>query len=217
MTMPEQAKTFVKICGITRLTDARVAVRAGANAIGFVFAPSPRRVSPSEALAIGTHLHPSVRKFGVFVDAPIDKILDVVAKADLDAVQLQGSESPELLAQLRAALPSLFISKVIRAVSRRSMDSASDFPADVIFFDRKDPSDPMLFGRPIPAKWFEGMGIGRLVVAGGLHPGNVSKLISSVRPWGVDVSSGVELVPGKKDPDKVRAFMRAVRKAESSL
>lgn len=213
--MAEQAHTFVKICGITRLTDARAAVRAGANALGFVFASSPRRVTPAGARRITEHVHPAVRKFGVFVDSPLGAILRIVEEAVLDGVQLQGAEPPSFLEELRRSNPLLFIAKVIRATSGAALAGARDFSADAIFLDRKDPRRPAVPSRPIPPAWLRGVGIDRVVVAGGLTPENVGPVVKALHPWGVDVSRGVEEAPGRKDPEKVRAFIRAVRSAET--
>lgn len=212
----EQAGTFVKICGITRLADARAAVRAGANAVGFVFAPSPRRVSPSRAAVIAPHVHPSVRKIGVFVDATVERILEVVDLAGLDGVQLQGEEPPEVVADLHSALPALFVAKVVRPMGAVAWSSARSFPADAIFVDPKDVSRPAARSRPVPPASLRDARIERLVVAGGLTPRNVGRLVLAIRPWGVDVSGGVESAPGRKDHDKVRAFVRAVRRAEAA-
>jgi phosphoribosylanthranilate isomerase len=213
--------TFVKICGITRLADARTAVRAGANAIGFVFAPSPRRVTPSRARAITSRVHPTVRRIGVFVDAEPDQVLRVVGDAGLDGVQLQGSEEPDHVREIRRRAPHLFILKAIRiggpdpfATVRRFLLEAR---ADAVMLDTKDPADPTADLVPIaldaPA---EAAVVDRVVVAGGLTPDNVGAVIRGMRPWGVDVSRGVESEPGRKDPAKISAFLRAVREAETT-
>ncbi|MCA1839320.1 MAG: phosphoribosylanthranilate isomerase [Actinomycetota bacterium] len=210
----KSGQTFVKICGITRLADARVVVRAGANAIGFVFAPSPRRVSATKAASIGAHIHPAVRKFGVFVNASVDKMLEVIEHSNVDAVQLQGDESADVIAALKDRFPSLFISKVVNPVNARAMKTGSEFPADAIFFDPKNVKDPTALVKPISAALLRASTRPDYVVSGGLDPTNVGRLVRKLHPWGVDVSSGVEVEPGKKDPDKVRAFVRAVRQAE---
>lgn len=209
--------TFVKICGITLLADARTAVRAGANAIGFVFAASPRRISPLRASVIAPHVHPTVRKIGVFVDSPPDRILDIVDLVGLDGIQLHGDEPTDVVQALRRARPNLFIAKAIRAWNRNSLAAAGSFPADAILFDRKDVLDPAAPSRLIPLEWMRRADVAHLVVAGGLTPSNVARVIRGVGPWGVDVSGGVESAPGKKDPEKVKAFVRAVRRAEAAL
>jgi phosphoribosylanthranilate isomerase len=213
------SSTFVKICGITRVCDARVAVRAGANALGFVFAPSPRRVSPSAARAVARHVHPSVRKIGVFVDTPPGRILDVVEEVGLDGVQLQGAEPPETLEALREAIPRLFLARALHPDDPDALRTAAEVlgaMADAIIFDPKDPRAPSIPSEPIPVGWLEKVCRLRVVVAGGLTPRNVGRLVRAIRPWGVDTSSGVEAEPGKKDPGKVRAFVQAVRRAETA-
>ncbi len=208
--------TFIKICGITTLGDARAAVRAGANALGFVLAPSPRRVAPAKVREIASHVHPAVQRFGIFVDAPLEKVMSVVSTAGLNAVQLQGSESDEFVEELKRAMPSLFVSKVVRARSAKVLQNIDPSPADAVLLDRRDPYDPAARPRTIPLSWMKELPVERLVVAGGLTAANVRKVVEQVRPWGVDVSSGVEAAPGKKDPQKMRSFVRAVRAAEGS-
>lgn len=204
----------MKICGITRLVDARVAVRAGANAIGFLFAPSPRRISPAVAHEIGAHIHPSLRKIGVFVNSPIDEILEIVDVANLDGVQLQGSEPARIVAELKKSIPNLFVTKVVRALDEASAREASAEDADAVMVDTRDPNHPEVKAGPIPSSWLSGANIAKLIVAGGLTPENVGWLVQEVRPWGVDIASGVESGVGMKDPDKIKAFMKAVREAD---
>lgn len=209
--------TFVKICGITRLSDARNAVRAGANALGFIFAKSPRRISPARARDIARHVHPSVQKVGVFVDASADTIIATADFVGLDGAQLHGSEDAGLFAAIRSRRPNLFLAKAIRAVSKQSLSAAGSFPADAIVFDPKDVADPLeppAGGATIPFSWLTGKDLARVIVAGGLGPENVGRLVSTVHPWGVDTSGGVESAPGKKDAQKLRAFVGAVRRAE---
>lgn len=209
------ATTFIKICGITRVSDARAAVRSGANAVGFIFASSPRRVTPAEVKQISQHVHPSVRKFGVFVGSSIEKILAVVDEAGLDGVQLSGDQLPSFIEGLRKAMPSLFITKVIRAIDETSLEIASSFSAaDAILFDPKDVEKPSEPSAPIPLDWLKEASVDRMIVAGGLDHQNVGDVVKAIRPWGVDVSSGVESSAGKKDPDKIRNFISAVREAE---
>jgi phosphoribosylanthranilate isomerase len=235
-----EGSTFVKICGITRLGDAREVVRAGANAIGFVFAPSPRRVTPGRVRAIAARIHPAVRRIGVFVDEDPARVLSVAAEARLDGVQLHGSEPVEVVRAIRAAAPRLFMLKVIRVGGPQPLAMAVQLRAealvDAVMVDTKDPA--ALAAEPVPissrglrlADGSDASGasggpdvsdasggpVDRLVLAGGLTPSNVGALVREMRPWGVDVSSGVESAPGRKDPDKVRAFVRAVREAEVS-
>lgn len=205
----------MKICGITRLKDARAAVRAGANAVGFIFARSPRRISPLKASLLARRIHPSTRKVGVFVDPDIDELFRVVEQVGLDGVQLQGTETPDFVERVRARGSSLFLAKVIRATSRKAVESARHFDVDAVFVDTKDPARPDEDSRMVDLSWLSGLGDLPLVVAGGLDADNVSRVVQRVRPWGVDVSGGVEASVGKKDDAKVKAFVRAVREAEA--
>lgn len=206
--------TFVKICGITRLDDARDAVMAGATAVGFVFSSGPRRVGAEQVEGILGQIHPSVRRIGVFADASVEEVLSVVHRSGLDGVQLQGGEPPEMIEELRGRDPSLLLAKALRVQSRDDLGNIGDWPADVIFLDTKDPLDPARSHGSIPVEWLDSFDLDRVVVSGGLTPSNVSTVVSRLRPWGVDVSSGVEESPGRKDPTKLRSFLKEVRKAE---
>jgi len=211
----EPAKdTFVKICGITRLADALAAERSGANAIGFVFAPSPRRIAAEQAGEIALRVHPSVLKVGVFVNESLDSIVSHREAVRLDAVQLHGNETGLFIEKLRSALPSTMVFKAVRALKVADVASLRQTQADVILFDPKDTSDPSRRFEPIPLNWFSGTTAFRYVISGGLTPDNVGGVVSKIKPWGVDVSSGVESSPGQKDPSKIKAFMDAVRRAE---
>lgn len=209
------AQTFVKICGITRLADARAAVRAGANAVGFVFAKSPRRISPADAASIAPHVHPALEKIGVFVDASLERIVEVVNRVGLSGVQLQGAETAGFISDLKQAMPRLFVSKVIRMTDPKHIELARELGADAIFVDSKDPHQLEAQADPIPTDWLMDSGIEKLVVAGGLTPSNVGDLISRVHPWGVDVSGGVESSPGKKDAALISRFVRSVREVDA--
>lgn len=209
----DSTHTFVKICGISRLGDARTAIRAGADAVGFVFAKSPRRVSPSEARRIISKLHPSARKIGVFVDAPISKVVDVVEKSGIGGIQLQGTETQDYIDELKREVPSTFIAKVVRVTDRGSLAEASRYNVDALFLDTKDPENLTGAKRSIPLEWLGDLSR-PVVLAGGLDPESVGEAVRSQRPWGVDVSRGVEESPGKKDHTLVRNFVRAVRRAE---
>ena len=208
-------RTFVKICGITRPEDAVAAVRAGADAVGFVFAPSPRRVSPSQAARIGCGLGTSVRKVGVFVNESAGNVVSIVEEAGLDGVQLHGSEGEEVVGKLRAHRRSLLIFKVVKSAAADELAKAEGLDVDAVFIDPKRTDDPLAPVESISMDSLRGFS-GRFVVAGGLTSSNVGRLVAEVRPWGVDVSGGVEAEPGKKDHEKVAAFVRAVRLAEQS-
>ncbi len=198
--------TYVKICGITNGEDARAAVEAGADALGFVFAPSPRRIAPAAAYEIVGAVRARTLTVGVFRDAPLDDVRRTAGALGLDCVQLHGDEPPDYCASLG------------RPVLKRIAVGEDDSPARIrermshyrVFACLLDPGagDGQAF------RWELAAGLdGRIVLAGGLTPQNVSAAVRQLRPIGVDVSSGVERAPGRKDPDLMRAFVVAVRDA----
>jgi phosphoribosylanthranilate isomerase len=220
--------TWIKICGITRLEDAQLAAGAGADAVGFIFADSPRRVDPGLAASIVTHLPPTLETVGVFVNERSSRIREIVTLAGLTAVQLHGDEPPGFAEQLfsedEAGRP-----KVYRTLSMKTVYSAVNATAFLSAHKTKpvyaalllDSGSPASGGAGVTFDWERARpfvaGLKRtanVIVAGGLTPENVGRAIEIFRPWGVDVASGVESAPGKKDPEKVRAFIAAVRKQE---
>jgi phosphoribosylanthranilate isomerase len=209
-------ETFVKICGITCPEDAEVAVEAGASAVGFVLAPSPRRLDTARAGSIRRLLPASVAAVGVFVDAGLPAVIAAVDALGLDGVQFQGSEPDEEIVALRAERPSVFVTRAVRLATPQAAGALAASPADALMVDSKDGHRPADRHAPLPLAWLAGLPLQRLIVAGGLTPGSVGGVVASLRPWGVDVSSGVEQAPGRKDPALVRAFVRAVRAAEAA-
>ena len=193
---------FVKICGITRREDAEAAVALGAQALGFVFWPnSPRYVDPFRARAIIATLPPFVSAVGLFVNQPAAHIASVASLARLGVVQLHGDESPEDAAVLGRP--------VVRALSLPAAERALDRwpPRITILLDAHDPERRGGTGRTID--WDAAAAIARrrrVVLAGGLNPDNIAAAVSRVRPFGVDVSSGVESAPGIKDVGRLRAL-----------
>jgi len=200
---------FVKVCGITRLTDALHAVEQGATAVGFVLWPhSPRAVTVVRAAEIIAELPSHVISVGVFVNEPIDGIRAIAERVHLTAVQLHGDEPP--------AYADALDWPVIRAVSVSEIGEASLAwsPETALLVDNIDPVRRGGTGAVID--WSEAADIAqrrRVVLAGGLTPGNVASAIRAVRPFGVDVSSGVESAPGVKDFDKVTQFIVNAREA----
>jgi phosphoribosylanthranilate isomerase len=193
---------FVKICGITRLEDALAAVDAGANAIGFVFWPkSPRFIDPHRARAIATRLPPFVTPVGLFVDQPREYVMGVASLVRLGVAQLHGDETPEFAASIAAP--------VIRALP---IDKAQAWPeGTTLLLDAHDPVQRGGTGRTID--WMAAVAIAarrRVLLAGGLTPDNVADAIAQVRPFGIDVSSGVERAPGVKDHQRIKALFEAV-------
>jgi phosphoribosylanthranilate isomerase len=224
--------TWIKICGTTNLEDALTAVDAGADALGFVFyEKSPRSITPEAAKAIIAKLPARIQKVGVFVDRPFEFTEKIAESAGLSAIQLhpdlskQNAMMPPALSHLKRylALPARHFlddkgTFESFAMSRRNEESDKGF--DAVFLDSGTPQQPGGTGKSFD--WHEGNYIAdvirnagfKLVVAGGLTPDNVTEAIRILKPWGVDVVSGVEASPGKKDPEKVRAFIKAVRKSE---
>jgi phosphoribosylanthranilate isomerase len=199
---------WVKICGITSEEDALLAVALGADAVGFIFAPSPRQMSPAAVHAIARRLPPEILTVGVFRDEMPQKVVDTVNKAGLRAAQLHGNESREDCGYVSVRVP--IVMKVFAAGDGR-LARASEYGADIIMIDAESPGS----GKVFDWRLAEGAPKGRrLVLAGGLDPSNVADAIRTVHPWGVDVATGVESSPGKKDPGKVRAFIQAARAAE---
>ena len=200
--------TRVKMCGMTRPEDARAAAAAGASAIGIVFWPgSPRAVDLPAARAIVAALPAGVPAVGVFVNQPVEEINAAIDAAGLFAVQLHGDEPLDMIGRIRRP--------VIRSVSLEASTRLEDVPAHVtVLLDAHDPKLRGGTGRTID--WTAAAEIARrrpIVLAGGLTPVNVVEAIAAVRPYAVDVSSGIESAPGVKDHQLIDAFMAAVRRA----
>ena len=198
----------VKICGICDLEAANMAVEAGADLIGFHFCDSDRRVSPEEARSIIEELLVRPKIVGVFIDETPDEVRQIAEFVDLDLLQLHGSEQPGF----EAGRP---VMKVLKVKEGR-VPGADGWP-DPIMLDSW--SADQRGGTGQTWDWDRArdlLSTRKVFIAGGLQPGNVSKVVSSFKPYGVDVSSGVESTVRVKDPDKVRAFVHAVRIAEIS-
>ncbi|MGA2865609.1 MAG: phosphoribosylanthranilate isomerase [Verrucomicrobiota bacterium] len=203
----------VKICGITNLADGRAAAEAGADALGFMFyEPSPRYVSLEAAAAIIGQLPPFVLKVGVFVDAPADLVFRAIGQCGLDLLQFHGGEPPAYCLQF--GLRSM---KAFRLESVVSLQRLADYPTDAWLLDAAVPGK--LGGTGQTFNWDlarAAQQLGRPVfLAGGLTPENVAEAVRRVRPYAVDVSTGVEAAPGRKDPAKVRAFVQAAKAADA--
>ncbi len=202
--------TRIKICGITNADDARAALAAGADAIGLVFAASPRRVGPEQARRIARSVPPLATVVGVFRDAPPDEIADVLARVPLDVLQLHGDEPPRQCAALpRRVVKRFRILKTDTPDTLRAQLAAYRVSAALL-----DPGA----GDGQPFDWTLARELpGPVMLAGGLCAENVGDAIRTARPYAVDVCSGVEREPGRKDHDKMRAFVEAVRKADERL
>ena len=200
----------VKVCGITRLEDALVARESGADAIGLVFAESPRRVGVGEAADISSALPEGVLKVGVFVNAEPEEVLRVAEKAGLDYAQLHGNEGPEAVAAIRDG--GLAVIKALRVRDARSLERLEDYGADLYLLDAYSARERGGTGKTFDwglAKALEGYG--NIVVSGGLTPENVREAVEFFAPYGVDASSSLEESPGKKNGERVRRFVSAAK------
>ncbi len=215
---------WTKICGITSLEDAMTAADAGADAVGFVFHDaSPRKVDPATVRTIIRELPPTIGKVGVFVNQTEESICTIADEAGLTAVQLHGgNEDPHVADLIVERRPRLKVVVGISMPHPKPEGWAMMWRPDVIYAFLVDSGNSSAYGgtgrtfdwqtnRPAVEAIAR---LGRVIVAGGLDPGNVAEAIRILKPWGVDVSSGVETRPGKKDPRKIRAFVGTVRQIE---
>jgi phosphoribosylanthranilate isomerase len=199
---------FVKIDGVTTEEDALLAAAVGADAVGFVFAPSPRQVAPHLVRDVARRLPADLITVGVFVDDTPQRVVETVHTAGLRAAQLHGDETAEDTRWIRER-----VGMVLKAFAAGdpALPRAADYGADAVIVD-----NPIGGGSGQTYDWSLAQhappGI-RVILAGGLTPENVSDAIVAVRPWGVDVSSGVESAPGRKDARKLRAFVAAAKSA----
>ena len=201
---------LVKVCGITNTTDARAAAEGGADAVGLVFAPSPRRVGVEEARVISAALPDGVLKVGVFVNAAPEEVLRIAREVGLDYAQLHGDEGPEVVAAVRdGGLP------VIKALRVRDADSLEDlerYGADLYLLDAYSASARGGTGERFDWSLAKTLvGRGNIVVSGGLGPENVGEAVVAFEPYGVDASSSLEDEPGKKNGERVRRFIGAAK------
>jgi phosphoribosylanthranilate isomerase len=221
--------TWVKVCGTTSVEDALAAVDAGVDALGFVFATSPRRVTAEQVRVITTKLPASVEKVGVFVNESPERISEIVKSTGLTGVQLHGEESDRLLAEVNAMRtadgrkPKLYRAMHLPEHFASELNQGFSWPEDAATPDAilLDAGHGQVRGGS--GKKFDWQAAVPLVeaietqipviIAGGLDPENVAEAIRLFQPYGVDVVSGVEASPGKKDPAKVREFVRAARRA----
>jgi phosphoribosylanthranilate isomerase len=211
--------TRVKICGITNVADARAACEAGADTVGLNFyARSPRAVSATTAVEIREQLPAGVQVFGVFVNSDPGEVMDIFSSVGLDAVQLHGDESPAVVAQLARQIT---VFKAVRVGPDFSASTLEDYPdASGFLFDAADAATGQYGGTGRLVDWGVAQQIARshrIILAGGLNVENVTAAILQVRPYGVDVASGVEVAPGSKDHYRMREFIREVRRADHQL
>lgn len=202
---------FVKICGITSEDDALLATALDADALSFVFAPSKRQMHPEDVRDIVRRLPREMLTFGVFRDERPERVVEVVTRTGLHGAQLHGRESPADVEYVRER-----VQVVIQAFSAgdAALANAAESAADIILVDSPDPGSGKVFDWQLAEGAPSGI---RLLLAGGLTPENVGDAIRLVRPWGVDVSTGVEESPGRKDARKLREFVAAARAAGAEI
>ena len=197
----------VKICGITRAEDARHAARCGADAIGFVFAESSRKISPGAARKISTSPGLTLATVGVFVDEPVDRMLRIAEQCRLTALQLHGDESDAVVRKAQRA--GYQVLKAFRIAKKDDLEVAADAEADALLFDASVSGQRGGTGQSFDWALLKGLRTAKpWFVSGGLDPKNVRKLLSEITPYGVDVSSGVESAPGKKSAQLVKEFIK---------
>ena len=199
--------TWVKICGTTNVDDALLSVALGADALGFVFAPSKRQIAPARARDIAARVPAEVLTIGVFRNEAKERVVDVVHSAGLRGAQLHGNERPADVEWIAARVPT-----VIKAVPAGSdqAERAGEFAVPVILIDASQPGSGEVFDWSLADALPSDK---RILLAGGLTPENVASAIETVAPWGVDVATGVESEPGRKDPSALRRFIQNAKAA----
>jgi len=205
----------VKVCGITNLEDALKAVELGADFLGFNFyPPSPRYIAPEKAREILAELPVAIGNVALFVNEPKEKVREVLrygvfagGRQAFCGLQFHGEEEADYCRGWE-----LKVIKAFRLKNRESLERMNDFPADFYLLDSWAPGYGGS-GSPFPWSWLEGLRADRLVLAGGLEPENVQEAVRRVRPYGVDVCTGVEAKPGIKDHEKLKAFILAAKSA----
>jgi phosphoribosylanthranilate isomerase len=198
---------FVKICGITNEDDALLSVAMGADAVGFIFAPSTRQVAPQQVFDITRRLPPEILTVGVFRDEHPSRVIDIVNRSGVKAAQLHGNETAAQTAEVAAS-----VRWVIKAFAAGSpmLPKAASYGTPMVLVDAPSPGSGKVFDWDLAAEAPGGL---QIILAGGLTPDNVADGIEAVEPWGVDVSSGVERAPGRKDALKVKRFIEHARAA----
>ncbi|MCL6609913.1 MAG: phosphoribosylanthranilate isomerase [Peptococcaceae bacterium] len=197
----------VKICGICDLETALRAVEAGADALGFVFAPGRRRVGPEQARQIAASLPPFVSRVGVFVNPSLEEVNDIAGYAGLDTIQLHGDEPPEFCSALGCRYR---VVKSFAVAEKSDLQAVGRYRVNAYLLDARVPGFRGGTGRTFDWRLAENFRAGPLILAGGLNRDNVQEAVKIARPFAVDVSSGVE-TNGRKDYDKIREFVRRVK------
>ncbi len=200
--------TRVKFCGLTRAEDVRAAISCGVHALGFNLARGPRRIVLEQAEALSALVPPLVATVALFVDAAEEDILRQAERLRASAIQLHGQESPELCARLRRRLPVI---KAFAVHDRASLEAVRGFPADAYLLDTASAAGSGGSGAAWDHRLLQGLELGApVILAGGLHAGNVAAALRASGAWAVDVASGIESTPGIKDAARMAAFMAAL-------
>lgn len=203
---------FVKICGITDVDDGLLAVALGADALGFIFAPSTRQVAPQRVRDIAARIPSETLTVGVFKDEVKERVVDIVHQSGLRGAQLHGNESPDDTAWIAERVP--YVIKALAAGSERVLRASEYASAAALLIDAPTPGQGEVFDWNLAEALPVGMNI---ILAGGLTPHNVAEAVQVVRPWGVDVASGVESSTGRKDPTAMRRFIQNAQAAGAVL
>ena len=207
--------TWIKICGTTNQRDADIAIRAGASALGFIMAKSPRQVTDADAYSIGTIVPKGVETIGVFVNEEISTLVQTTRFCKFSGVQLHGYEDATYVAEIRKQLPGV---KIIKGTHVEELTNTDDVRPDAWLIDSGRGPQRGGTGKTFP--WREGRPLIKklqepVIIAGGLNPENVREALEILQPWGVDVASGVESYPGRKHPGLVTQFIDAVRQFDA--
>lgn len=203
--------TAIKICGLRSLSDIEVANQLGPDYIGFVFAKSRREISDDLAIRLRENTSPAIKTVGVFVNEDIDRIVNLCQSNTIDLVQLHGDEDGDYIKKLRSMIPNRII-KAIRVRNKHDIEKARNFQCDYLLFDTYSPKDYGGSGKTFDWTLIDGISK-PFFLAGGLNSCNVEEAITKCKPYGVDVSSGVE-TDGYKDKEKIREFIMKVRSAK---
>jgi len=214
-------QTWIKICGTTCVEDALASIEAGADALGFIFAPSKRQVSAEQAREIVEHLPARVERIGIFRNDSAERVTQTVEEVGLTGIQLHGEETSACIGEMKAKLLPRHKVGVIKTVlvndhfEERFAEVCANYSCiDSILLDSGGGSGQTFDWQR--AQPLLGKNTKPLLLAGGLNASNIEEAIRKFTPWGVDVVSGVEREPGRKDPEKLRAFVAAVRRAQQS-
>lgn len=198
----------IKICGITNFEDAKMVVDMGADAIGFIFVPSKRMVTPQRARSITVKLPPFITTVGVFMDTPLNRVNEILRYTKIDVAQLHGDETQEYCNLIESA-------RIIKRINIDGHTNLNDLVKHIKQYNVSgflvDPGKGS--GKEFDWKKIRGIGdyVNNLIIAGGLTPENVNQAIKIIKPYGVDVCTGVEKTPGKKDPVKLKLFINEVK------